>query len=75
MFVIHWVYALVNIVVALLLFFYIGKASPGLPKGDSNLLNFSFVFICIYEHFHFLLFVMDAAAFLFHLFYTYYVIF
>lgn len=34
MFVIQWVYALANIVVALLLFFYIGKTSPGLPIGD-----------------------------------------
>ncbi|XP_061735884.1 solute carrier family 12 member 8 isoform X2 [Nerophis ophidion] len=33
MFVIQWVYALANILVALLLFFYIGKASPGLPRG------------------------------------------
>lgn len=36
MFVIEWVYALANIVVALLLFFYIGKTSPGLPTGDFN---------------------------------------
>lgn len=35
MFVIQWVYALANIVIALLLFFYIGKTSPGLPIGDS----------------------------------------
>lgn len=34
MFVIQWVYALANIVVALLIFFYIGKTSPGLPIGD-----------------------------------------
>lgn len=34
MFVIQWIYALANILVALLLFFYIGKASPGLPTGD-----------------------------------------
>uniref|UniRef100_A0A8C6ME98 Solute carrier family 12 member 8 n=1 Tax=Nothobranchius furzeri TaxID=105023 RepID=A0A8C6ME98_NOTFU len=33
MFVIQWVYALANILVALLLFFYIGKTSPGLPIG------------------------------------------
>ncbi|MEQ2278383.1 hypothetical protein XENORESO_017400, partial [Xenotaenia resolanae] len=31
MFIIQWVYALANILVALLLFFYIGKTSPGLP--------------------------------------------
>ncbi|XP_048834194.1 solute carrier family 12 member 8 isoform X1 [Brienomyrus brachyistius] len=35
MFVIQWVYALMNILVALLLFFYIGKSSPGLPLGTS----------------------------------------
>lgn len=34
MFVIQWIYALANIVVALLLFLYIGKTSPGLPLGD-----------------------------------------
>uniref|UniRef100_A0A8C7W042 Solute carrier family 12 member 8 n=1 Tax=Oncorhynchus mykiss TaxID=8022 RepID=A0A8C7W042_ONCMY len=34
MFVIQWVYALANIIVALVLFLYIGKASPGLPIGD-----------------------------------------
>ncbi|XP_061827723.1 solute carrier family 12 member 8 isoform X2 [Nerophis lumbriciformis] len=33
MFVIQWVYALANILVALLLFFYIGKTSPGLHRG------------------------------------------
>lgn len=33
MFTIEWVYAVANIVVALLLFLYIGKASPGLPLG------------------------------------------
>ena len=38
MFVIQWVYALANIVVALLLFLYIGRTSPGLPKGDFHLL-------------------------------------
>ncbi|CAL9690637.1 unnamed protein product [Knipowitschia caucasica] len=40
MFVIEWLYALANIIVALLLFFYIGKASPGLPKGVAA--HFSF---------------------------------
>ncbi|XP_066542897.1 solute carrier family 12 member 8 [Hoplias malabaricus] len=40
MFVIQWVYALVNISVALLLFLYIGKASPGLPTGAAA--HFSF---------------------------------
>lgn len=34
MFVIQWIYALANIVVAFLLFLYIGKTSPGLPLGD-----------------------------------------
>lgn len=33
MFVIEWIYALANITVALVLFFYIGKTSPGLPTG------------------------------------------
>uniref|UniRef100_A0A672GUV6 Solute carrier family 12 member 8 n=1 Tax=Salarias fasciatus TaxID=181472 RepID=A0A672GUV6_SALFA len=33
MFVIQWVYAVANIAVAFLLYFYIGKTSPGLPKG------------------------------------------
>ncbi|KAK7939624.1 hypothetical protein WMY93_002950 [Mugilogobius chulae] len=40
MFVIEWIYALANIIVALLLFFYIGKTSPGLPKGVAA--HFSF---------------------------------
>uniref|UniRef100_A0A4W4FGA3 Amino acid permease/ SLC12A domain-containing protein n=1 Tax=Electrophorus electricus TaxID=8005 RepID=A0A4W4FGA3_ELEEL len=40
MFVIQWVYALVNISVALLLYLYIGKASPGLPTGAAA--HFSF---------------------------------
>lgn len=34
MFVIQWVYALVNISVALLLYLYIGNTSPGLPTGN-----------------------------------------
>lgn len=37
MFTIEWVYAVANIVVALLLFLYIGKTSPGLPLGESRL--------------------------------------
>uniref|UniRef100_A0A4W6F5M7 Solute carrier family 12 member 8 n=1 Tax=Lates calcarifer TaxID=8187 RepID=A0A4W6F5M7_LATCA len=40
MFVIQWVYALANIVVALLLFFYIGKTSPGLPLGIAARFSF-----------------------------------
>ncbi|XP_028993476.1 solute carrier family 12 member 8 isoform X2 [Betta splendens] len=40
MFVIEWVYALANIVVALLLFFYIGKTSPGLPLGIAARFSF-----------------------------------
>lgn len=40
MFVIQWVYALANIVVALLLFFYIGKTSPGLPTGIAARFSF-----------------------------------
>lgn len=34
MFVIQWMYALINIIVALILFLYIGTASPGLPTGN-----------------------------------------
>ncbi|XP_044072858.1 solute carrier family 12 member 8 isoform X2 [Siniperca chuatsi] len=40
MFVIQWVYALANIVIALLLFFYIGKTSPGLPIGTAARFSF-----------------------------------
>ncbi|XP_026151541.1 solute carrier family 12 member 8 isoform X1 [Mastacembelus armatus] len=40
MFVIQWIYALANIVVALLLFIYIGKASPGLPIGIAARFSF-----------------------------------
>ncbi|XP_072253337.1 solute carrier family 12 member 8 [Leuresthes tenuis] len=40
MFVIQWVYALANILVALLLFFYIGKTSPGLPIGIAAQFSF-----------------------------------
>ncbi|XP_019751109.1 solute carrier family 12 member 8 [Hippocampus comes] len=40
MFVIQWVYALANIVVALLLFFYIGKTSPGLHRGVAARFSF-----------------------------------
>ncbi|XP_062287473.1 solute carrier family 12 member 8 isoform X2 [Scomber scombrus] len=40
MFVIQWVYALANIVIALLLFFYIGKTSPGLPIGIAARFSF-----------------------------------
>ncbi|KAI7808452.1 solute carrier family 12 member 8 [Triplophysa rosa] len=40
MFVIQWMYALVNITVALILFLYIGTASPGLPTGAAA--GFSF---------------------------------
>ncbi|XP_072301172.1 solute carrier family 12 member 8 [Eucyclogobius newberryi] len=40
MFVIEWIYALANIIVALMLFFYIGKASPGLPIGVASNFNF-----------------------------------
>ncbi|KAM9347333.1 solute carrier family 12 member 8 [Symphorus nematophorus] len=40
MFVIQWVYALANIVVALLLFLYIGKTSPGLPMGIAARFSF-----------------------------------
>ncbi|XP_040913477.1 solute carrier family 12 member 8 isoform X2 [Toxotes jaculatrix] len=40
MFVIQWVYALANIVVALLLYFYIGRTSPGLPLGIAARFSF-----------------------------------
>lgn len=40
MFVIEWIYALANIIVALVLFFYIGKTSPGLPKGIAARFSF-----------------------------------
>ncbi|XP_056146028.1 solute carrier family 12 member 8 [Lampris incognitus] len=40
MFVIQWLYALANIVAALLLFFYIGKTSPGLPLGTAARFSF-----------------------------------
>ncbi|KAL0963727.1 hypothetical protein UPYG_G00310070 [Umbra pygmaea] len=40
MFVIQWVYALANITVALILFLYIGKASPGLPIGAADRFSF-----------------------------------
>uniref|UniRef100_A0A669BF24 Solute carrier family 12 member 8 n=1 Tax=Oreochromis niloticus TaxID=8128 RepID=A0A669BF24_ORENI len=40
MFVIQWVYALTNIIFALLLFFYIGKTSPGLPRGIAAQFSF-----------------------------------
>uniref|UniRef100_A0A8C7HUN3 Solute carrier family 12 member 8 n=1 Tax=Oncorhynchus kisutch TaxID=8019 RepID=A0A8C7HUN3_ONCKI len=40
MFVIQWVYALANITVALVLFLYIGKASPGLPIGVASRFSF-----------------------------------
>ncbi|XP_077392799.1 solute carrier family 12 member 8 isoform X3 [Festucalex cinctus] len=39
-FVIQWAYALANIVVALLLFFYIGKTSPGLHRGVAARFSF-----------------------------------
>ncbi|XP_051875233.1 solute carrier family 12 member 8 isoform X2 [Pristis pectinata] len=40
MFVIHWIYALINIAVALFIYFYIGQMSPGLPLGLANNFNF-----------------------------------
>ncbi|KAL4618096.1 solute carrier family 12 member 8-like [Arapaima gigas] len=39
MFVIQWVYALVNIVIAIILFLYIGQVSPGLPLGAAARFN------------------------------------
>ncbi|TRZ03752.1 hypothetical protein DNTS_009744, partial [Danionella cerebrum] len=40
MFIIQWMYALFNITAALILFFYIGTTSPGLPTGSAA--SFSF---------------------------------
>ncbi|KAI5628083.1 solute carrier family 12 member 8 isoform X1, partial [Silurus asotus] len=40
MFVIQWVYALVNISFALLLYLYIGNTSPGLPTGTAARFSF-----------------------------------
>ncbi|MEE6527468.1 hypothetical protein FKM82_028860, partial [Ascaphus truei] len=40
MFVIQWIYALANIGVAVILYFYIGRVSPGLPPGAAA--NFRF---------------------------------
>nr|XP_028700385.1 solute carrier family 12 member 8 isoform X2 [Macaca mulatta] len=40
MFVIQWVYTLVNMGVAAIVYFYIGRASPGLQLGSAS--NFSF---------------------------------
>ncbi|XP_036761032.2 solute carrier family 12 member 8 isoform X3 [Manis pentadactyla] len=40
MFVIQWVYTLVNMGVAAIVYFYIGRTSPGLPLGSAS--NFSF---------------------------------
>ncbi|XP_069786622.1 solute carrier family 12 member 8 [Narcine bancroftii] len=40
MFVINWIYALINIAVAFFIYFYIGQMSPGLPLGRAN--NFKF---------------------------------
>uniref|UniRef100_A0A8D2IL87 Solute carrier family 12 member 8 n=1 Tax=Varanus komodoensis TaxID=61221 RepID=A0A8D2IL87_VARKO len=40
MFVIQWIYTLVNLGLAIILYFYIGQVSPGLPPGKSA--NFSF---------------------------------
>ncbi|XP_078463436.1 solute carrier family 12 member 8 [Lampetra planeri] len=40
MMVIQWIYALVNLVVALLLLIYIGQSSPGLPPGIATDFNF-----------------------------------
>ncbi|KAJ8282969.1 hypothetical protein COCON_G00054880 [Conger conger] len=40
MFIIQWVYACINIVMAILLFLYIGQASPGLPIGAAARFSF-----------------------------------
>ncbi|XP_045358311.1 solute carrier family 12 member 8 isoform X1 [Leopardus geoffroyi] len=41
MFVIQWVYTLINMGVAAIVYFYIGRASPGLHLGSAS--NFSFL--------------------------------
>ncbi|XP_006137723.2 solute carrier family 12 member 8 [Pelodiscus sinensis] len=41
MFVIQWIYTLINLSVAIILYFYIGQMSPGLPPGTAA--NFSFL--------------------------------
>ncbi|XP_019378103.1 PREDICTED: solute carrier family 12 member 8 [Gavialis gangeticus] len=40
MFIIQWIYTLVNLAVAIILYFYIGQVNPGLPPGAAA--NFSF---------------------------------
>ncbi|KAL2081567.1 hypothetical protein ACEWY4_023420 [Coilia grayii] len=40
MFVIQWVYALLNMLVAVILYLYIGKTSPGLPIGAAARFSF-----------------------------------
>lgn len=40
MFIIQWVYAIVNIIIALLLYFYIGRTSPALPLGIAAQFSF-----------------------------------
>lgn len=40
MFVIQWMYALINITAALILFIYIGTTSPGLPPGTAARFSF-----------------------------------
>ncbi|XP_074926384.1 solute carrier family 12 member 8 isoform X3 [Chelonoidis abingdonii] len=41
MFVIQWIYTLINLSVAIILYFYIGQMSPGLPPGAAA--NFRFL--------------------------------
>uniref|UniRef100_A0A452I254 Amino acid permease/ SLC12A domain-containing protein n=1 Tax=Gopherus agassizii TaxID=38772 RepID=A0A452I254_9SAUR len=36
MFVIQWIYTLINLSVAIILYFYIGQMSPGLPPGEGH---------------------------------------
>ncbi|XP_036401195.1 solute carrier family 12 member 8 isoform X2 [Megalops cyprinoides] len=40
MFVIEWIYACINIAVAIILFLYIGQANPGLPIGAAARFSF-----------------------------------
>ncbi|XP_039351819.1 solute carrier family 12 member 8 isoform X3 [Mauremys reevesii] len=41
MFVIQWIYTLINLSIAIILYFYIGQMSPGLPPGAAA--NFRFL--------------------------------
>lgn len=46
MFVIQWIYTLVNLGLAIILYFYIGQVSPGLPPGKCFHLDRSQFTLC-----------------------------